>query len=83
MNSLNSEGVDRLLRNAEPGSTVYLVGAGGCGMSGLAHLLLDIGIRVAGSDLLLNEHIEQLRKRGAEGRCVTNSGTFFSLCWWF
>lgn len=47
------------------GSTVYLIGAGGCGMSGLGHLLLDLGYRIAGSDLIENESIRQLRARGA------------------
>jgi UDP-N-acetylenolpyruvoylglucosamine reductase len=45
---------------------VYLIGAGGCGMSGLGHLLLDLGCRVLGSDLALNQDIEELRARGAE-----------------
>src|SRR5262245_63169906 len=45
---------------------VYLVGIGGCGVSGLAHLLLDSGYRVAGSDLTENEEIHQLRARGAQ-----------------
>ncbi len=48
------------------GAVVYLVGAGGCGMSGLGHLLLDLGCAVHGSDLSLNEEILQLRARGAE-----------------
>src|SRR6266550_1940531 len=34
-------------------------------MSGLGHLLLDLGHTVAGSDLTLNEEIAQLRSRGA------------------
>src|SRR5439155_2971037 len=34
-------------------------------MSGLAHLLLDCGHAVCGSDLALNEEIRQLRARGA------------------
>ena len=34
-------------------------------MSGLAHLLLDLGHRVAGSDIVANEEIRQLRQRGA------------------
>ena len=66
MNHLNSGQVDKLLRGAAPNSPVYLLGAGGCGMSGLGHLLLDLGHRVMGSDLVLNEKIRQLRARGAE-----------------
>jgi UDP-N-acetylmuramate--alanine ligase len=48
-----------------PGARVHLIGAGGCGMSGLAHLLLDLGCRVAGSDLTANAMVEELRVRGA------------------
>src|SRR6266545_1438973 len=62
---LNPEQVSDLLRGAEAGGCVYLIGAGGCGMSGLGHLLLDLGHSVAGSDLILNEEIRQLRARGA------------------
>ncbi len=45
---------------------VYLIGIGGCGVSGLAHLLLDLGCPVSGSDLVENEEIRQLRARGAQ-----------------
>src|SRR5688572_33291846 len=57
--------VDQLLRN-NPSASVFLVGIGGCGMSGLAHLLLDLGYRVAGSDLVANEETRQLAARGAQ-----------------
>ena len=43
----------------------YLVGIGGCGMSGLGHLLLDLGWRVAGSDLVAGDETRQLQERGA------------------
>src|SRR2546428_7957997 len=62
---LNPVQVSELLQAAGPGGSVYLLGAGGCGMSGLGHLLLDLGHAVAGSDLSLNEEIRQLRARGA------------------
>ena len=65
MNPLNPVQVSDLLEAAGRGSVVYLLGAGGCGMSGLGHLLLDLGHAVAGSDLSLNEEIRQLRARGA------------------
>ncbi len=55
-----------ILCRAKPGATVYLVGAGGCGMSGLGQILLDIGFRLAGSDLVTGEEVLQLRARGAE-----------------
>ncbi len=63
---MTSDQVSALLHSAGPGSAVYLIGAGGCGMSGLGHLLLDLGHRVAGSDLAANEEVQQLRARGAE-----------------
>ena len=37
-------------------------------MSGLGHLLLDLGHRVFGSDLAVNDEVRQLRERGAEIR---------------
>ncbi len=48
------------------GETVYLIGAGGCGMSALGHILLDLGCRVAGSDICQNKNTEQLIHRGAK-----------------
>ncbi len=66
MNQLTSPQVHALLATAGAGATVYLVGAGGCGMSGLGHLLLDLGQRVKGSDLASNREVLQLRARGAE-----------------
>jgi UDP-N-acetylmuramate--L-alanine ligase len=63
--SLSTLQVDHLLRQSVPGATVYLIGVGGCGMSGLGHLLLDLGYRVVGSDLHDNPEVEQLRARGA------------------
>ena len=45
---------------------MYLVGAGGCGMSAIGHLLLDLGCWIGGSDLTANEAIEELKGRGAD-----------------
>src|SRR6266511_3437956 len=58
--------VNELLHEAAPNSTIFLIGAGGCGMSGLGHLLLDLGFSVAGSDLAVSEEIHQIRSRGGE-----------------
>lgn len=66
MNPPTPDFVNDLLGRAPGGSTVFLVGAGGCGMSGLGHLLLDLGFRVAGSDAVVNEEVRQLRARGAD-----------------
>ena len=62
---MTSAQLGQLLETASPGSTIYLVGIGGCGVSGLAHLLLDLGFRVVGSDLAANEETRQLAERGA------------------
>ena len=62
---LATDQVSTLLASAPGGSTAYLVGIGGCGMSGLAHLLLDLGWRVAGSDLVAGDETRQLQERGA------------------
>jgi UDP-N-acetylenolpyruvoylglucosamine reductase len=62
---LNSTQVSGLLENAPPGAPVYLIGAGGCGVSGLGHLLLDLGFRVAGSDVVANQETRDLQARGA------------------
>src|SRR5213075_2742213 len=63
--SLHPVQVSGLLQASPAASVIYLIGAGGCGMSGLGHLLLDLGHTVAGSDLALNEEIRRLRSRGA------------------
>ncbi|HXG46828.1 MAG TPA: UDP-N-acetylmuramate dehydrogenase [Methylomirabilota bacterium] len=65
MNPLSPEQLRERLNQLRPADTVFLVGAGGCGMSGLGHLLLDLGCRVAGSDLIANEETRQLTARGA------------------
>ena len=44
---------------------LHLVGIGGSGMSAIAHVLLERGYVVSGSDLLENESVEMLRERGA------------------
>ena len=66
MNRMTGSEIETWLAKAPTGAPVYLVGIGGCGMSGLAHLLLDMGFSVHGSDLQINTEIRQLRKRGAE-----------------
>ncbi len=65
MLSLNSVQAASLLDAAAPGATVFLIGAGGCGVSGLAHILLDLGHRVVGSDLSPNQDTRDLEARGA------------------
>jgi UDP-N-acetylmuramate--L-alanine ligase len=62
---LDSNQVSSLLENATPGAAVYLIGAGGCGVSGLGHLLLDLGFHVFGSDVIANQETHELQQRGA------------------
>ncbi len=45
---------------------VHFVGIGGIGMSGIAEVLLNLGYRVAGSDLADSETASRLRRLGAE-----------------
>jgi UDP-N-acetylmuramate--alanine ligase len=45
---------------------IHFVGIGGCGMSGIADVLLSKGYKVTGSDVKENKVIVYLRERGAE-----------------
>ncbi len=65
MNPLRTSQLRELFTRLPGGDLIYLVGIGGCGMSGLAHLFLDLGFRVAGSDRHANSEIQELRHRGA------------------
>ena len=47
------------------GARAHLVGAGGCGVSAVGHLLLDLGFAVTGSDLADSSFTRGLRARGA------------------
>ncbi len=70
---MTTEQIGRLLEAAASNATIYLVGIGGCGVSGLGHLLLDLGFRVVGSDLATNDETRQLAARGATihvGHCA-------------
>ncbi|WP_080125781.1 bifunctional UDP-N-acetylmuramate--L-alanine ligase/D-alanine--D-alanine ligase [Chlamydia suis] len=44
----------------------HFIGIGGIGMSALAHILLDRGYRVSGSDLLEGEIVQTLKNKGAK-----------------
>jgi UDP-N-acetylmuramate--alanine ligase len=65
MTRINAQQVGAILAGMAPTSSVYLVGAGGCGMSGLGHLLLDWGYAVHGSDQVENAFTRSLLERGA------------------
>ena len=45
---------------------VHLVGVGGCGMSGLARLLVQLGHHVSGSDRTPNDTTKELQKLGVK-----------------
>jgi UDP-N-acetylmuramate--alanine ligase len=47
------------------GKRVHFIGIGGCGMAGLARVLLDAGAIVTGSDPNFNEAAIDLTRRGA------------------
>lgn len=47
------------------GRRVHFIGIGGCGMSGLARMLIDSGAIVTGSELQPNEQTFELSARGA------------------
>lgn len=64
MNSSLPAGFDALLTRPA-GARIHLVGAGGCGLSGLGHLLLDLGFSVSGSDVAESSFLRSLRARGA------------------
>lgn len=45
---------------------VHFVGIGGSGMNGIAHLMLDAGLQVSGSDRSESASLDRLRARGAQ-----------------
>jgi UDP-N-acetylmuramate--alanine ligase len=48
------------------GKKIHFIGIGGCGMAGLARMLLDAGAAVTGSDPSANEATFELTRRGAK-----------------
>src|SRR5687768_12454577 len=56
--------VDSLPASRFAGKRIYLIGIGGCGMSGLARLLAAAGARCSGSDSVLTELTNELRVHG-------------------
>ncbi len=44
---------------------IHMVGIGGAGMNGIAHLLLNLGFRISGSDQQEGSTVAQLREQGA------------------
>lgn len=56
---------DSLSASSFAGQRLHFIGIGGCGMSGLAAILLDAGAVVSGSDLRPSLETERLARRGA------------------
>lgn len=44
---------------------IHFIGIGGCGMSGLAFVLLDLGYKISGSDIISSKVTEKLANKGA------------------
>ena len=45
---------------------VFLIGIGGVGMSAIAHVLLERGYQVSGSDISESDNVIRLREQGAK-----------------
>ncbi|MGN0867863.1 MAG: thiamine diphosphokinase [Oligosphaeraceae bacterium] len=63
-----------------PWKRVHFCGAGGVGVSGLAHLLLDAGVEVSGSDAADSPYLQALRQRGAKITLGAAPGAIDASC---
>ena len=52
---------DKMLKGTR---SIYFIGIGGIGMSGLAKVMFELGYQISGSDIRENNLISSLRKRG-------------------
>ena len=43
---------------------LHFIGIGGIGMSGIAEVLINLGYKVTGSDLIENHNVSRLKKLG-------------------
>jgi len=59
------------------GKRIHFIGVAGCGMAGLARMLLDNGAIVSGTDLRETPQTEALRRHGASISCAQD-GTMLS-----
>ena len=57
---------------------IHFIGIGGAGMSGLAEVMINVGFRVSGSDLVLTEVTHHLEALGATvyGNHAPDNGQF-------
>ncbi len=59
----------------KPGASIHMIGIGGISMSALAHMLMDFGYRVSGSDSTASHLTQALEEQGAKiyiGQCAQN-----------
>lgn len=59
----------------KPNSHIYMIGIGGISMSAIAHMLVDFGYAVSGSDTKQSHITDALRERGVKvciGQCAEN-----------
>ena len=42
---------------------IHFIGIGGIGMSGIAELMLNLGYKVQGSDIFINNNVKRLQKK--------------------
>ncbi len=54
-----------MISDLKPGATVHMIGIGGISMSALAHMLMDFGYRVTGSDSRASHLTDALQQAGA------------------
>lgn len=62
---------------------IHFIGIGGAGMSGLARVLLDLGLDVRGSDINSTPVTERLKARGAPYTRGTKVPMSVMPNWWY
>ena len=64
-----------MMSQLKPGSHIHMIGIGGISMSALAHMLIDCGYSVSGSDVRTSNLTNSLSAQGASiyiGQCADN-----------
>ena len=72
------------ISDLKPGSHIHMIGIGGISMSALAHMLIDFGFRVSGSDTKSSHLTDGLAAQGAEifiGQSADNISTPDLVCY--
>ena len=55
-----------LINSLDKGSKIHFIGIGGVSMSGLAHIALEMGYNISGSDITESENTKKLKETGIE-----------------